>query len=356
MHNHFLMIDHKSLADWFNENKRNFPWRRKLSPYHVWVSEVMLQQTLAQVVIPYFERWISLFPTVEDLAWAPLEQVIKAWEGLGYYSRARNLHAGAKQIVEEYGGKLPDTFEKLRKIKGIGDYTAGAILSFAFEKKAPAVDGNVVRVISRLLAIEDDISLPKTVKTIRRRVEEILPDKKPWIVMEALIELGATVCRKKPDCLKCPLRTSCQAYFTGKELDLPYKSQKIRYEKLTRTVFVLKFGDEFLLKQALKGEIMQDLHEFPFVETPKRGWTAKQTEEFLQKTWGLRAETIHNLDPVKHTFTRFRVTLHPYIIETNAKQMIKGHRWLQTCELQTLAFSSGHRRILRQVLDSPHAV
>jgi len=349
------MINHIALINWFNRNKRNFPWRKELSPYHVWVSEVMLQQTLAQVVIPYFEKWISLFPTVEDLAKAPIEQVIKAWEGLGYYSRARNLHAGAKQIVEEFDGQLPDTFEKLRSIKGIGDYTAGAILSFAFEQKAPAVDGNVIRVLSRFLAIEDDISQLKTIKNIRQHVQEMLPDEAPWIAMEALIELGATVCRKKPDCQKCPLRSGCQGYFQGKELELPYRSQKIRYEKLNRTVFVLKCGNAFLLKRAPKGEIMQDLHEFPFVETPKRSWTSKQTEEFLQNTWGIQAQNINPLNPAKHTFTRYRVTLHPYIIETDTMHEIEGHFWTAKSELETFAFSSGHRRILSQVLGSPHA-
>ena len=348
-------MDHRTLKKWFLKNKREFPWRQELSPYHVWVSEVMLQQTLAKVVIPYFERWITLFPTVNDLAKADLNAVIKAWEGLGYYSRARNLHAGAAQIVEEFSGQLPDTLENLRKIKGIGDYTAGAILSFAFREKAAAVDGNVIRVISRFSAIEDDISQPKTVKLIREKVEQLLPDQEPWVTMEALIELGATVCRKKPDCVKCPLRTRCEGYIQGLECELPYKSQKIRYEKLTRTVLILTHKDTILLKCPQKGKIMQDLHEFPYVETQAKGWSITEAQNYMQKTWSMQSEKGKKLEQVQHSFTRYRVTLNPMMFGVDSTPEIAGYRWVEKDEVGILSFSSGHRRILQQVLGLPLA-
>jgi len=348
-------MDHNALKKWFLENKRDFPWRKELSPYHVWVSEVMLQQTLAQVVIPYFKRWMTLFPTIEDLANADPKTVIKAWEGLGYYSRARNLQAGAKQIGEKFNGLLPDNFNDLKKIKGIGDYTAGAILSFAFQKKAAAVDGNVMRVISRICAIDDDISQPKTVTLIREKVEQLLPDKDPWVVMEALIELGATVCRKKPECEKCPLRSHCQAYFQGMETELPYKSQKIRYEKLTRTVFVFRCQDALLLKCPQKGVVMQDLYEFPFVENQAKCWSLAQAKNYIQKTWGIQCEHGKKLDRVNHSFTRFRVNLNPMIFKLDSLPEVAGCQWTHIDEIGTLSFSSGHRRILQQVHGLPQA-
>ena len=333
------LMDTNIVKKWFIKHRRQFPWRQKLSPYHVWVSEVMLQQTLAKVVVPYFERWMEQFPTVEALAEADPKTVIKAWEGLGYYSRARNLQAGAKQIVEEFNGQLPNNFTNLKKIKGIGDYTAGAILSFAFQNKAAAVDGNVIRVMTRLFALEEDISQPKTVKMIRNQVENFLPDEKPWLVMEGLIELGATVCRKKPECGKCPLRDHCQAYFQGLEKELPYKSQKIRYEKLTRTVFVLKCGDSLLLKLPKKGEIMEDLYEFPYVERgKKREWI---------KRWNLEGGS--QLKTVNHSFTRYRVCLHPEMYEIDSQLEVEGCEWFKRDEVEKLSFSSGHRRVLQQI-------
>jgi len=180
------MDEIQALKRWFLEVQRDFPWREDPSPYRVWVSEVMLQQTRAEVVVPYFERWMARFPTVEVLAEAPLDEVIKLWEGLGYYSRARNLHQGAQQIVRDYGGKLPNSADKLKKIKGIGPYTVGAILSFAFHQKVPAVDGNVLRVMSRYQRIEEDIAKQKTVKMIGQRVAEILPEKEPRIVIDLI--------------------------------------------------------------------------------------------------------------------------------------------------------------------------
>lgn len=335
---------------WFQRNKRDFPWRKNPSPYRVWVSEIMLQQTLAQVVVPYFERWMALFPTIDELAEAPLEKVIKAWEGLGYYSRARNLHAGAKQIVNDYKGQIPETEEELKKIKGIGDYTAGAILSFAFHKKAPAVDGNVIRVVSRLKAIEEDIGQAKTVAAIRRHTAEFLSDEKPWVVMEALIELGATVCRKKPLCEHCPLQETCRAYMQGCENELPYKLKKIRYEALYRAVFVVKCRNHFLLRVPKKGEIMQDLHEFPYIGISPKEMSHAAALEHLNSEYGLKVCFEKKLQMVKHSFTRFRAQLFPFIFETGEMPDVKAMKWVFHEDLQSLSFSSGHRRILMAVL------
>ena len=200
-----FQINNQSLITWFQENKRVFPWRDKISPYATWISEVMLQQTRAEVVVPFFLRWMRLFPTVETLAKAPIETVIKAWEGLGYYRRARYLHSAACSIMENHNGILPNTLENLQKIKGMGPYTVGAILSFAYKKKIAAVDGNVLRVLARHFEIGKEIDKQSTQKEIRDLAESILPEKESWIVNEALIELGATLYRpNNPHCTKAP--------------------------------------------------------------------------------------------------------------------------------------------------------
>lgn len=331
-------MNHKRLRLWFEEEKREFPWRKDPSPYRVWVSEVMLQQTRASVVIPYFVRWMEQFPTIEALANASIEEVVKAWEGLGYYSRARALHTGAKYLMETSKGELPTTRERLLKVKGIGPYTAGAILSFAFHKKAAAVDGNVLRVITRLFEIEEEIDLPKVQEKIRALVEELLPDRDPWVIMEALIELGAKVCTPRPDCLLCPLREECKAASSGRTLELPKKKKRASVTELFREVYVIEYGDAVLVQQHKGRRVMADLFEFPYAEGDV---------EFAP----FPLEKVKDLKPVTHTFTRYRARLNPTLWRAKHKGEASGYQWVAKEQLQDLPFSSGHRRILGQLLE-----
>lgn len=332
-------MDTEKLKLWFEKGKRDFPWRREPAAYEVWISEVMLQQTLASVVVDYFERWMGEFPTVEALAAAPIERVIKVWEGLGYYSRARNLHSAAQHLVAYCGGKLPDTEEGLRKIPGIGPYTAGAILSFAYQKKAAAVDGNVIRVMTRYFKVEDDVGKPSTVNRLTEIVAKILPDEKPWVAMEALIELGATVCKKKPECVKCPVKEGC----LGKEIadKLPYKEKKIAIMKLTRFAAIFMFNGEVLVRKGDSGKVMAGLYEFPYFD---------KKEEI--PCLGLNAIQVSDLEIVKHSFTRFRVELFPSLWQVKEKRAIAGYEWVSLEMIGKLPFSSGHRRILKGLLNA----
>jgi A/G-specific adenine glycosylase len=294
------MLDSKPLIRWFLQEQRDLPWRRERSPYAVWVSEMMLQQTLVAVVIPYFERWMKRFPSIKHLAEAPLDEVLKVWEGLGYYSRARYLHQGAKHIVEHHKGVFPSSPEDLKKIKGLGPYTVGAIRSFAFQHRVPAVDGNVVRVLTRFFMIKEDISKPSTMRTIWEFAEKILPEKDPWVVNEALIELGATVCKKQPQCHACPLKQGCQAYSHGIAVDLPYKSAKIKYESLFRAVPVVQWNNKLLVKRGEKGKIMSDLYEFPYFETDISGISLKGMQLKVQDWLGCKLENGKELSEVAH--------------------------------------------------------
>jgi A/G-specific adenine glycosylase len=338
-------VNWKSLRDWFLDEKRDLPWRINPSPYQVWISEVMLQQTQVSVVIPYFERWMKRFPTIQSLAKASLDEVIKIWEGLGYYSRARNIHEAAKYVLNEHEGVLPSSKEELSKIKGLGPYTIGAIQSFAFKMKSAAVDGNVVRVLSRYFHIEEDISKGKTVQNMREMLEEKLPDVEPWVVSEALIELGATVCQKKPKCSVCPLRGTCKGYRQGVANELPVKSAKVKYEKLFRVVGVINCGDFYLVRRGEKGEIMSDLYEFPYFEGDKSG-----LDKTLKVKFGLSLKFVSEYPKVSHSFTRFRVELTPLHYHAKEKIPVEGYEWRTLQELHHLAFSSGHRKILQKNL------
>lgn len=332
-----------SLKEWFQRTKRPLPWRISPTPYQVWISEVMLQQTQVSVVIPYFERWMALFPTIEHLAKAPLEQVLKVWEGLGYYSRARNMYEAAHFLVEKHQGELPDDPNLLAQIKGLGPYTRGAILSFAFRKKVAAVDGNVMRVLARFFAIEEEIDLPATQKRLWKHAEEILPDHEPWLVTEGLIELGALICTKVARCEECPLKLSCLSFRHGLQKTLPKKRPPVKTTKLTRLVAVIFHGEHLLIRRGEKGHVMADLYEFPYVEYESQEPVTESFEKMLR----IPLDYVSPLPEEVHSFTRFQVRLIPHLL--TAKQLDNRHIWKKKETLLELPFSSGHRRILNNL-------
>lgn len=340
----------KELHRWFQENQRPFPWREERTPYRVWISEVMLQQTRASVVVAYFEQWMQLFPNVQSLANAPLEQVIKAWEGLGYYSRARNLHVGAKLIIEKFGGKIPSTAEGLSQIKGLGPYTIGAILSFGFQKKAPAVDGNVIRVLTRYFAIEEEVQKKKTQSTLQILAEGILDPVKPWVTAEALIELGASICTPKPRCDLCPLSKGCLALLKKRVLDFPYKKPNVKPLYIYRAVAWIECDGWVLVRKGEAGKVMADLFEFPYLEMEGKKWTNRSFQKRGEKAWGLKLQMLNKLPVVRHTFTRYRAELFPVCFSAKKRPSVSGMQWIQRESLSTLPFSSGHRKILLALL------
>ena len=338
------------LGHWFQVNKRDLPWRHLSTPYRVWVSEVMLQQTQASRVILFFERWMERFPTINHLASASEGQVLKLWEGLGYYSRARALHNAAKYLVEHHNGALPDSAEALQSIKGIGPYTVGAIRAFGFHKKAAAVDGNVIRLIARLFAINDDISKNKTKNNIWKQAEELLPEKEPWVVAEAMIELGALICTpKKPNCIACPLQTMCQSVAIGAENEIPVNSKKIQYTPLFREVLVLLHKDLILLKKGEENKIMHGLYEFPYFEGKKGGMSPQKAQEQAKELFAFSLNFREKLEEEKQSFTRYRVTLYPKIFSVDKPFKLPGYEWKTLEQIEKLPFSSGHKRILKKL-------
>lgn len=338
-----------ALKNWFLTEQRDLPWRRTQDPYAIWISEIMLQQTQVVVVIPYFLSWMERYPTIYHLAQASVDEVLKSWEGLGYYSRARHIHEAAKDLVANFNGQLPSEEEKLKKIKGLGPYTVGAILSFAFHQKKAAVDGNVVRVLARYFGIEDDISKTSTLKQIRQIAENLLPEEEPWVINEALIELGATVCQRNPHCGKCPLNRSCHSFKNNMAKHIPRNSKKVKIEQLFRAVAVIQCGSNLLVKRGVKGEIMRDLYEFPYFEITQKEFSPNFLQKIIEETFSLEVEAIHQLKEVSHGFTRYQVKLFPALFSCDRPKEIQGMEWLSLQSLKQLAFSSGHLRIYQQL-------
>ncbi len=273
------------LLAWYDAGARVLPWREDPTPYRVWVSEIMLQQTRVEAVKPYYERFLAALPTVQALAEAPEEQLLKLWEGLGYYNRVRNLQKGARTVMERFGGQIPASFEELRALPGIGDYTAGAIASIAFQIPVPAVDGNVLRVISRVLCRYDNILDPKVKRRVEGELRQILP-RRVGDFNQSLMELGAMVCQPNgpPKCLLCPLRQLCQAHAQGVAEELPVKTKSKPRKVQERTVFLLfsKDGRLALARRPEKG-LLAGLWELPGAEgVLDRG----EALAWLQDFWG----------------------------------------------------------------------
>lgn len=332
---HYIFV--KELLAWFDANRRDLPWRRNKNAYYIWVSEIMLQQTQVKTVIPYFERFIARFPTIDALAEADEEEVLKYWEGLGYYSRARNLHSAVREVQETYGSVVPCEPEKIRQLKGVGPYTAGAILSIAYNKPEPAVDGNVMRVLSRFYLIEDDIACNRTRVAMERLVRELIPHDRAGDFNEALMEFGALVCTPKaPRCAACPLEEWCAAKANGLELTLPIK-KKAKPPRLERRVVALIEGSgeqegKILIRQRPQEGLLARMWELPHVEldpsvlSAERAdssdimeftWQVTQLDRYLKEQIGVQLQDAVFFTDITHVFSHIRWEMSVYLCKLN---------------------------------------
>ncbi|MFC5047986.1 A/G-specific adenine glycosylase [Aquimarina hainanensis] len=258
----------KKLILWYLENKRSMPWRETRDPYSIWLSEIILQQTRVAQGLPYYLSFKSAFPTVFDLAAAPEEKVLKLWQGLGYYSRARNLHATAKYVADELGGTFPDSYASLLLLKGVGDYTASAIASICYDEAVPVVDGNVYRVLSRYLGVATPINTTQGVKEFKQLAKALLEVKEPATYNQAIMEFGALQCKpQSPDCTQCVLDSDCVALKEKKVGELPVKLKKQKIKKRYFSYLIIQTNEETILQQRTGKGIWQGLYEFPLVET-----------------------------------------------------------------------------------------
>ncbi|MGR3952137.1 MAG: A/G-specific adenine glycosylase [Chlamydia sp.] len=345
----------KTLVSWFEKSHRPFPWRIDRTPYRVMVSEIMLQQTQASRVIAYFNRWMELFPSIEILANAPIEEVIKVWEGLGYYSRARSLKKAAAYIVFELQGIFPDSYEELEKVPGIGPYTAGAILSFAFQKPTPAIDANVARVLSRLFEIQEPMTTQKAKNILKSHALSLIKAHSSSSLIEGCIEFGATVCTPfSPKCREiCPLDHVCKAFHQGLEKQLPIQIKRPSRIRLERSVFILRSKEDssFLVVERMGKKVMSGLHEFPYFEHGELNRACSVQEAFssLFVDQPYLEDAGVALPPFSHSFTRFQVVLKPILIEIPSSFRFDAGSdrpiWVKCKELSRLPFSSGHKRV-----------
>ena len=323
-----------ALLSWYHREKRDLPWRKTSNPYYIWVSEVMLQQTRVDTVIPYYERFIENFPTMESLAEAEESKLLKMWEGLGYYSRVRNLQAGVKEVVADYGGVVPANRKEISTLKGVGPYTAGAVLSIAYNIPEHAVDGNVMRVISRLLLIEEDIAIPRTKKIFETVVMDLIDEDDPSSFNQGLMELGATICTPRPKCLLCPVREFCSAYFEGRQEELPVKTKKTKMKIVpVASVAIRNEKGEWLLRQRPAKGLLANLWEFPMIELKSGERTAIQ----LQKQLNVEPDDLDELLSFKHIFSHLTWEMQSFKTEmTDMLQIPDGARFFTEEEAEAL--------------------
>ncbi|SNS10925.1 A/G-specific DNA-adenine glycosylase [Belliella buryatensis] len=256
------------LLDWYWLHKRDLPWRNTKDPYIIWLSEIILQQTRVAQGLPYFEKFINKYPKVENLAEAPADEVMRLWQGLGYYSRARNLHQCAKEVVSVHGGQFPNSYQELLRLKGVGSYTAAAIASFAFDQSVAVVDGNVFRVLARYFGVSTDIASHAGKKEFEAMANRFISKEQPGQYNQAIMEFGSLQCTpKNPDCLHCPLQQGCSAFKDGLVEQLPVKINRIKVKTRYFNYLYIRCGTEVIVKQRGAGDIWQGLYDFPLEET-----------------------------------------------------------------------------------------
>lgn len=350
------MAFQQKLIEWFDKNQRPLPWRRHYRPYAVWVSEIMLQQTQMDTVLPYFERWMKAFPDIRRLAKADEKKVLKLWEGLGYYSRARNLHAGAKLIVEKYGGEFPEDFESILELKGVGRYTAGAIASIAFNRKRPIVDGNIYRVLARLYAIAKPVDVPKNQGEFWRLQEKLIPPGQARNFNQALMEFGALVCTpQNPACPVCPLQGHCRAFKEGDAERYPVRSGRRKTVKVEAAALALKKDGKYLLRLRPVGSIMGGLWEFPEWKlgrdkTIRLDEKLNRLKRLAKKEFGTNSLSVEHAGRIKRNYTHHLETMDVFSAEVVHSVKPKtdwNHVWASPKEFVRYPFSSAHAKIAR---------
>ncbi len=337
------------LLNWYLDNKRTLPWRvRDPDPYAVWVSEIMLQQTRVETVIPYFKKWMRLFPTVHALAKATEHDVLNAWEGLGYYSRVRNLHQAAKIVVENFGGQLPHDLDQLRKLPGIGRYTVGALASIVFGMDEPALDGNLKRVYARLFDIKEPADSSEGEKILWELAREHLPKGQAADFNQALMDLGAAICLpKNPRCLICPLMKMCQARTNGTQAQRPMMKPKKVLPHYVHAAGIIGQGGRVLIAQRPSNGLLGGMWEFPNGRVDQD--PAKSLVKVLKSGYRLKVRKKAALGFVQHAYTHFKVTVHAFECELISMSKDGNLKWVLLKELDDYPMGKIDRLIARKI-------
>ena len=338
----------RRLLKWFDEHQRELPWRENKTLYRVWVSEIMLQQTQVATVIDYYKRFLKRFPTVERLAAAEQSDVLKLWEGLGYYRRARQMHAAARQIVDKHEGKFPTDFKSVVDLPGIGRYTAGAILSISQEQKLPILEGNTIRLLARLMLMKSDPRTTANQNSLWEFSESLLPGKRVGDFNQALMELGSEVCQpKRPRCDECPVAVLCPTHARGLQSEIPASAKKVAYEDIREAVVIVQRRNKYLVRLCGPGERWTGLWDFPRFQIDSDHPEEAIARELNELT-GLTATLRDSNKTIKHAVTRFRITLNCFIaddIRGRLKPSGQSLKWTTVAELNELPMSVTGRKI-----------
>jgi A/G-specific adenine glycosylase len=339
----------KLLVEWYYRHHRRLPWRETRSPYRIWVSEVMLQQTQVQTVLPYYQQFLRHFPDVQTLANADLQAVLKAWEGLGYYARARNMHRAAKDIIQKHNGKFPESFEALRELPGIGDYIASAVLSIAFSQPYAVVDGNVKRVLSRLCELSEPVNKSVSYKTFKAAAEKLLDHRQPGMFNQALMELGALVCTpKNPDCGHCPIHSRCGAHLTGRVEQFPKRIRRPKTPLHHIAVGVVYKNKHVLITRRKPEGLLGGLWEFPGGKVQKNESPEKACIREIKEEVNLTVTVDGHISQVKHAYTHFKILMEVFLCRYVAGEVkLNGpmdFRWITLQEIDQYPFPKANHK------------
>ncbi len=331
------------LLKWFDENQRQMPWRETKNPYYIWLSEVMLQQTQVNTVRPYYNAFIERFPTIEALSTTNEEDVLKYWEGLGYYSRVRNFHEAVKEVHNKYNGKVPDDPESFQSLKGVGPYTNAAVMSIVHNHPLPAVDGNVLRVWSRLTCNDADIAQPKTKKLFEKELQPFV-ETKSGDFNQAMMELGATICTpKKPICILCPVQKHCEAFAEGVVSELPVKKKKIKKKTIDYDVLYITNREGQILIRKRDTKLLNGMWEFPMFE---QDTSIDAIEDELDAVITIENEPVIQ---TKHVFTHMTWNMKVYKAYMQKENIKPSYKWMNKNEKDTLSFSTSMTKIFTQM-------
>jgi len=346
----------RKLLNWFDSHQRDLPWRQHKTPYRIWISEIMLQQTQVATVVDYFNRFIKRFPDVATLAQANQSEVLKLWEGLGYYRRARQMHAAAQLIVESHNGKFPTDFKSVLALPGIGRYTAGAILSISLDQKLPILEGNTIRLFARLMTMQSDPRTTDNQKVLWEFSQSLLPRKRCGDFNQALMELGSQICNpKRPKCLVCPINNLCMTAVKGLQEQIPVASKKVKYEELLEAAIVVNKQGRILVRQRGPGERWESLWDFPRYTLNQVGEVkshAQHLELQLREETGLGTDLSGPLFQMKHAVTRYRITLQCWKgdgVTGRLKKTKTPTRWATLREIEEMPMSVTGRKIARKL-------
>jgi A/G-specific adenine glycosylase len=346
----------KILVQWYPHNARTLPWRSDREPYHVWVAEIMLQQTRVETVIPYYQRWMKKFPTLKKLAESDLQEILRVWEGLGYYSRARNLHKAANILQQKHRGVIPSEASKLIALPGIGRSTAGAIASISFNQDEPILDGNVKRVMSRVFNYEKPINLARNVDELWKLVGRILPGGKVGIFNQALMELGETICLpKRPHCSACPICKECQSYNLGLQDKRPVRIRKDKIPHYEVVAAVIKVRGKFLITQRPQGKILAGLWEFPGGKIEKGEIFEQTLQREIMEELAVEIKAGKKIGAYRHAYSHFSVLVHAfYCLRISGRfAQCEGQQiaWVKSAEFSLYPMGKVDRLIARQVAE-----